>query len=558
MILAAAAALSLLGADAHPLQPQIDRFLAQQKPITNFAPTGLVRDDYLRTVDGMVRSLQRHVKADGDLPDPVDGRTQFAPACYAHCVATLAASGIDRDPALLESGCRAMDFSVNALATGLAAFRDRHPDFYTYPVLLAFEQFESVAPTSRIATWRSRLARLDPAKTYAAYGKADNNWTLVHTAGEFLRAQQGLTDLAYVRRALEIQRPHLTPAGLYRENGAPFAYDAFSRYFLTGMLQRGHEDAFYRDACARGAWTSLLIQSPFGELPTGHRSAQHIWNEAELAKVYEIYAAAHARAGRFAEAGAFKRGARLALASVREWIRPDGGFHIVKNRFPVEARHGYESYSVHANYSLLAGSMLCAAWLHADDTIPERPAPAEVGGYVVSLPEFDTVVANVRGNQIEYRTRPSPHYNPAGLVRVHLRGGHPQLGWSDGILRAAPASTGTVEVLEETAQRVRFRCGADEIAVDAGGVTVATAPAARIWFPLLLNDGRDETAVTMTNGVLKLMLAGRGVRVEIEEPAGARWVRTGERQRHHNGLVEPVYAETPGGRAVYRIRAPLL
>jgi hypothetical protein len=115
-----------------------------------------------------------------------------------------------------------------------------------------------------------------------------------------------------------------------------------------------------------------------------------------------------------------------------------------------------------------------------------------------------------------------------------------------------------VEVIEESAERVRFRFGADEIAVDADGVKVTTAPAARIWFPLLISDGRDETAVTMANGALQLVLAGRGVRVEIEEPVDAHWVRTGERLRHHNGLVEPVYADIPTGRAVYRIRVPLL
>lgn len=554
MILAVTTA-ALLGTGPHPLQPQLDRFLARQAETTRFAPTGLTRDDYLRAVAGMVHTLQPFVKADGNLRDPVDGRTQFAPACYAHCVATLAASGTDRDPELLESGCRAMDYSVNALAAGLTAFPDRHADFYPYPVLLALEDFAAAVPASRVAVWRAQLGRIDPARTYAAYGKADNNWTLVHAAGEFLRAQQGLTDTGYVSRALKLQRPHITASGLYRENGAPFAYDAFSRYFLTGMLQRGLDDDFYRDACWKGAWTSLLIQSPSGELPTGHRSSQHIWNEAELAAVYEIYAAAHARAGRSAEAGAFKRGARLALQSVREWIRPDGGFHIVKNRFPVEARHGYESYSVHANYSLLAGSMLCAAWQQADDAIPERPAPADVGGFVVSLPDFDTVVANAGGNYVEYRTRPSPHYNPAGLVRIHLRGGHPQLGWSDGLPGDPAASTGDVAVVEESAGRVRFRVGSDEIAIDTGGVTVTREHASRIVFPLLLTDGRDKTAATLSGGTMDLVLGNRGIRVEFLEPVGAAWVGTGGRLRHHNGLVEPVHAEIPGRRAVYRLRA---
>jgi hypothetical protein len=341
----------------------------------------------------------------------------------------------------------------------------------------------------------------------------------------------------------------MTPLGLYLEHGAPFAYDAFSRYFLTGMLRRGYRDEFYRDACWKGAWTSLLIQSPFGELPTGYRSAQHIWNEAELAKVYEIYAAEYAKAGRLTEAGAFKRGARLALASVKQWIRPDGSGYIVKNRYPIEARHGYETYSVHVNYNLLACSMLCAAWQYADDSIEEKPAPADVGGFVIHIPEFNMIVANAGGNYVQYMTRGNDKYNPSGLVRVHLRGGHPQLGYSDGILHAAPPTTNRVEVLEETPAQVRFRCG-ETVLLNAEGVTVATS--APIRFPMLVFDGREETRVTLAGPTLRLDLAGRAVQATITKPATATWQRTGQRLKHRNGMVEEAFAEG----TEYRISVP--
>ncbi|MCX7007744.1 MAG: hypothetical protein NTY53_10940 [Kiritimatiellaeota bacterium] len=549
MICAAVIAATLLSTAEHPLQPQLDRFFANQKSAVGFQPTGLKRAAYLKLVDGEVRALRKYQKPDGDLPDPVDGRSQFGPPCYAHSVATLAASGFNTDPQLLESGMRAMDFSVACLAQGMSAFRDKHPDFYTYPVMLALEQFEKVAPKERLAAWRKQLAAINPAKTYAAYNKGDNNWTLVHTAGEFLRSLHGLTDCAYVGRALEIQRPHMTSQGLYLEHGAPLAYDAFSRYFLTGMLQRGYRDDFYRDACWKGAWTSLLIQSPFGELPTGYRSAQHLWNEAELAKVYEIYAAQYAQAGRLAEAGTFKRGARLALASMQQWLRADGSGYIVKNRYPIEARHGYEGYSVHVNYNLLACSMLCAAWQNADDAIEEKPAPADVGGFVVHLPDFNMIVANAGGNYVQYMTRGNGKYNPSGLVRVHLRGGHPQLGYSDGILRAAPPATNRVEVLEESPTQVRFRCG-ETVTINAEGATVATS--APIRFPMLVFDGREETRVTLAGPMLRLDLAGRAVQVALIAPATATWQRTGQRLKQRNGLVEEAFAEGTD----YRISVP--
>jgi hypothetical protein len=72
------------------------------------------------------------------------------------------------------------------------------------------------------------------------------------------------------------------------------------------MLHRGYRSfaySTYRDLMWRGAWTSLFMQSPFGELPAGYRSSQHIWNEAQQAVVFEIYANHYARAGRAAEAG---------------------------------------------------------------------------------------------------------------------------------------------------------------------------------------------------------------------------------------------------------------
>lgn len=546
---------TLLSQATHPFDPQIQRFLAHQQSPSSFRPTGLTRSNYLAIVERQVRALQQHVRPDGDLIDPVDKKNQFAPPCYAHSVATLVASGYTKDPALLESGMKAMDFSVQSLQKGAKAFKDRHPDFYTYPVMLAFEQFEKCAPPERLEQWRSLLGKIDPKATYATYGGKDNNWTLVHTAGEYLRSLRGFTNQTYVAHILTIQRFHMTPEGLYLEHGAPFAYDAFSRYFLTGMLQRGYQDDFYRDACWKGAWTSLLMQSPFGELPTGYRSAQHIWNEAELAKVYEIYATAYAKAGKIAEAGAFKRGAHLALASVSQWIRPDGSGFIVKNRFPVEARHGYEVYSVHANYNLLACSMLCTAWLYADDSIAEMPAPADVGGYILKIPAFNMVFAHAGGTYLQYMTCGNKAYNPTGIIRVHLRDGHPQLGYSDGRFKDSLLRTNQVEILQDTFEQVAFKAGDETLTVNREGVTIEAPSTNRVTFPILVFNGREKTDVQITNNIVNLKLEGKGIQVEITRPREASWQRSGEVIKHRNGDIERATAATEQKGITYVIRA---
>jgi len=546
---------TLLSQATHPFATQIQRFMAHQESASSFQPTGLTRSNYLAIVYRQVCALQQHVRSDGDLIDPVDQKNQFAPPCYAHSVATLVASGYTNDPALLESGMKAMDFSVQSLQKGIKAFKDRHPDFYTYPVMLAFDQFEKCAPRERLEQWRAMLGKIDPKATYATYGGKNNNWTLVHTAGEYLRSLRGFTNQTYVAHILAIQRFHMTPEGLYLEHGAPFAYDAFSRYFLTGMLHRGYQDDFYQDACWKGAWTSLMLQSPFGEMPTGYRSAQHIWNEAELAKVYEIYAAAYAKAGKKAEAGAFKRGAHLALASIGQWIRPDGSGYIVKNRFPVEARHGYEVYSVHANYNLLACSMLCTAWLYADDSIAEMPAPADVGGYILKLPAFNMVVAHAGGTYLQYMTCGNKTYNPTGIIRVHLRDGHPQLGYSDGRFKDSPLSTKSVEICQDTFEQVAFKAGDEFLTVNRDGVTVENSSTNRVAFPMLVFNGREKTDVQITNNIVNLKLEGKGVQVEITRPREASWKRSGEVIKHRNGEVERATAATEQKGITYIIHA---
>ena len=120
-----------------------------------------------------------------------------------------------------------------------------------------------------------------------------------------------------------MQLPNFSPLGLYNEKGNPLPYDGFSRHYLSGMLQRGYDSFLhttYRDILWRGAWTSLFMQSPFGELPTGYRSSHHIWNEAEQAVIFEIYASAYAKAGKKPEAGAFMRSEAKRTAPAMRWM----------------------------------------------------------------------------------------------------------------------------------------------------------------------------------------------------------------------------------------------
>ncbi len=593
-------------ADAGPLAPRIAAFLANQAAVRDDRSTGLARDDYLRVIAGQVRVFRGCQDAAGRILDPVrSNECYFATPCHAHAVAALAAGGLAGEPGVLESGMLAMDSATRDMAAGTAA--GGHGDFFTWPVMLALALYEGIAPPARAAEWTNRLARIDPVKLYRVRTAA-NNWNLVNVAGEFLRSRAGMTPPDYVEACLGAQRSHFTDLGMFNEAGNPLPYDLFSRHYLAGMLHLGYDDAHaaaYRSLLGRGAWMSLFLQSPFGEMPAGFRSSHHIWNEAQQAAMFEIYAAHLGAAGRAAEAGAFKRAARMSLATVKEWIRPDGSGFVVKNRFPEAAQHGYEAYTTHSAYNLLACSMLAQAWRFADDTVAERPAPAEVGGFAIPvLDPFHKVFANAGGTQIEIETagdRGPRQYNSTGLIRIHVRGGHPQLGPSDGcapylpghgVNRAAgpawrtpdgawvrladlrPGRAPAVEVLRETPHEVVVRVTHAELPAGTGcvarvrstyavrreGVTVEESiegdvDAMRIEWPMLVFDGRARTDVRMNGNVVEARLDGRGVRFAVLEPAGAVLRREGREIPHRNGIVDTVLAETPARRIVWSLIA---
>jgi rhamnogalacturonyl hydrolase YesR len=598
-----------LSARDHPLGEQINTFLNQQEG-AEYSPTKFTKNDYLEVIAGQVKAMLQYQNTEGRIIDPVAKVEKFyTTPCYAHSVAVLAKAGYPIGNELIESGMKALDVSLADMAAAKAP--GGHGDFFTWPIVFAFELFDASASKERKETWSRNLEEIDPARAYGRYKKPlkandhrgfyktfgshfANNWNLVNTAGEWGRVQHGVGDPWYVDYCLTMQLPNFSPHGMYNEDGNPLPYDLFSRYYLTGMLQRGYRSfvyTTYRDILWRGAWTSLFMQSPFGELPTGYRSSHHIWNEAEQAVIFEIYASACAKAGRMAEAGAFKRAAHLSLASIKNWIRPDGSGYIVKNRFPIEARHGYETYSVHTCYNMLAMSMLAQAWQCADDGIGEKPSPADVGGFVVPvLDPFHKVFANVGGNYVEYDTSGDHKYNPTGMLRVHLKDGHPQLGPSDGCapyfsgkennLAVGPSwrtKDGTwhslaasrdkpkVETLEESPDRVRFRVTypgvTQTMTVDRNGVTVEDLvtvdgiDAMRITLPMLVFDGENRTDVKLKGDAVTLTLAGKSVNFAVVEPKAVKLQRSGEELRHRNGIIEAATAEIPGNRMVYRITA---
>lgn len=594
----------------HPLDAKITTFLQRQKEFAGFKDSGFTSRDYLRIIDGQVGFFRKCQDETGAIIDPVEKiEWQYSTPCYALSVALLHATGYNTDRKLLESGLLAMDHSVDDMHRYEA---HAHGEFFIQPVMLALDLFEKYAPSDRVRMWKEKIGELDPYKLYPDNLKRKTkcyNHNVVALAGEYLRAKKGIkADADFFESHLAHHVQYMTPHGMYLDaaEDPPLAYDEFTRQYLSGILLEGYVGASYRpfrDALWRGAWTALFMLSPQGEIPTGGRSAQHIWNEASAVVTHETYAAQYARKGRMEEAGAFKRAAHLATMSIIRWLKPNGTGYVVKNRFPIEAHHGYERYSAQSQYNLLACWFLAVAYLYTDDSIAEKPCPADIGGYVVPLTDqFHMVFAGAGGTHVQYNLQGDLRYNPTGLIRVHVKGSNPQLGPSDGAVqrwdskkkeflpegepmcigpawqdadgnwrRLAALDSETspeVEVLDETPLRASFRVTfegpvriTETVTVDPDGVTVEDviegegASAMRVYYPLLVSDGTEEAKVDLAGNSVTLALWDGKIRYRLIEPSGVELKRTGVRLNHRNGIVEGLYGDIPGFRAAYRIEA---
>ena len=421
-----------------PTVAYMSRFRSAAAAGRSIEPTGLDAKEYLRLIEGNVDYFKGVQNEQGAIIDPYrEIEWQYATPCFALAAATVAVKNGRAD--LLEPAARAMDWATVSLAKSEAP--QNHEDFYAPVLAHALDVFEGQVAPERMARWRETLTFV-PWGTYTS-GPGGGNWNVVALSGEYLFFKAGLReDIQFVEQSLGAQGSHFqSPWGLYCEG--PMAYDHFPRLWAADMMAAGYNGAHAEDLgemLRRASLTSLLIQSPTGELPVGHRSAHHQWNEAEQCVTYEIYAAKAQRQGDEALARAFKRAAHLALQSIGRWQRPSGELWIVKNRVDPARQHGYMGYSSHSQYNLLAMAMLSIAYGHAQATeeVPEGPAPCDVGGFVIQLGDFfHKVIANAGGFYVEVDWQGHPEFNPAGLLRIHRTGVCPQLGPSDGLLRGA-------------------------------------------------------------------------------------------------------------------------
>lgn len=414
----------------HPAADALKRIFNESDAPRDWQPSGLSRSDYLTLIAGNVDFWKRHQNDAGAIIDPYENRErQYSTPAFAQAAATLVVHAGRED--LLGAATRAMSFATAALANKTTA--DNHPDFYIPMLMHARRLLQTRVHQSTWDVWTEQLQSLVPEHVYRdAVGRA--NWNLVNVCGECLRRKDSLVlaehDTAqstYIEKCLAKQQERFTLFGMYEDPNAPLAYDAFPRLWLEDVVADGAYDGAHRAALEEwlrlGGLSTLLLLSPSGEWACGGRSAHHQWNEAEVAVICEINARHWKEAGNPIVAGAFKRAARLALSSMQRWQRPGGELWIVKNHADPANRHGYEGYSFHSQYNLLAMAMLCIAFERADETIEERAMPSEIGGYVFDVRQtFHKIAAAAGGYFVLIDSGADAHYNATGLLRVHRIG----------------------------------------------------------------------------------------------------------------------------------------
>ncbi|MBN2163117.1 MAG: hypothetical protein JW713_09245 [Pontiellaceae bacterium] len=566
----------------------------------DFSDTGLTRNDYLTLIAGEIDFWKTKQNSSGAIIDPYRGsETQYSTPAFANAAAALVVYADRSD--LLEAAALAMDWASYRLSINAAA--DGHDDFYPGMLANAYRLLSPLVGSSRAAMWAANLG-YDPFAIYD-YAPGSFNWTVVSSCGDALLQLLGIrsSDNPYVSVCWGAQGRHFTsPYGLYMEG--PMAYDHFPRIWWEDAIAQGYDGPYtaeVSEAMDRAAITSLFMQSPWGELPAGGRSAHHQWNEAEQCVTFEIYAGKARDEGDLLMAAAYKRAAHLSLASMLRWVRPSGEMQIVKNHVDPASRHGYESYSYHSQYNILPMAMLAIAYEHAalSEDVAEGPAPADTGGFVFQVSGLNKVFANAGGTYVELDTSADHHYDATGLIRIHQKGVSPQLGPSDSLLASAgynspdpsPITTGVgiswldsdgttwrtlgemssseitdvnvVPVSQSTTQVVfevtysgslpNVTAITEHYVVTPAGVALTTeltgySGALRYVWPVLSNDGATGSMIAVNGDSVSVSQGGAAVTFTAN---GADNVSVGsEAYSNHNGWARLGMAEYSAGGAV--------
>ncbi len=598
-------------ADDSPATEMVRRAL-ETGPPANWTPTGLDRTSYLDLMEIIVRAAVGWQDEWGAIIDPVAGVEcgQTSPR-FAAPGAILLAFG--RVPELRPSIERTMSWACRRLADREA----QSPDFWTRELMTAYLCLKSNTDPALTEQWAANLRRVNSEQTYVAV-KPDgrdletlHNWTVYAIAGEWLREAAGLCGpdagirgRAFVEKYLPSQLAHFSPEGMYRDPGDPITYDITTRLQATIPLVFGYDGPASRELhvlLQRAGTATLLFMTPDGYVPYGGRSSQFHFQEAIIAALCEL----EARRYRDADprlAGAFKRQAYRSTLAVRRWLVDMQPFRHLKNGFPLADEFGRDPYGNYSVYSLLCASFFGLAALFADDGIPEAPCPAELGGFIFTLPDaFHKVFATCAGAHVEIDLRADHKHDATGLGRFTCAGAPLELGpgmpctatpayvlperyrngvslavgpaWPEGdgwqvlaalsaglestcvVERETPAVTAfTVTYQHENTTIIEaYALSKDRLRITST-VRRSDQPVDRLRFlvPLLLTDGAEMSVITKTPGCVRVAYRDATLTVSYDSTCQV-WVDE-TLAANRNGVYRALILETTRGEVAVELR----
>jgi len=284
-------------------------------------------------------------------------------------------------------------------------------------------------PPETISRWKKYLATISPERCYSVYAETPTdrvwNWALFSGVSEFFRHRMlGGEVSEFIETQIASQLKWLDENGMYKDGQHevhnPMVYDLVPRGLFTALLFAGYRGKYYEtidNAIKTAGLLTLKMQSITGELAFGGRSNQFLHNEAWLAAIFEYEAVRYQKEGNYALAGKFKAAAIQALKPCERWLAKTPISH-VKNRFPLDTKHGCEEYAYFDKYMITFASFLYMADMFSNDSIV--PLEFDDSPMVWSTSKhFHKTFARAGGYSLEFDINADPHYDANGLGRIH-------------------------------------------------------------------------------------------------------------------------------------------
>jgi hypothetical protein len=103
-----------------PLEGTVDYVKSLSQSIPLQKSTGLTKQDYLTTINGVVQFFRRYQNSSGNIIDPYRGiETQYATPCFAYACSTVYAEG--KDDSLLSNCTGAISSALSELSADTCA-----------------------------------------------------------------------------------------------------------------------------------------------------------------------------------------------------------------------------------------------------------------------------------------------------------------------------------------------------------------------------------------------------------------------------------------------------